>query len=55
MLDNLGDSLAKPATTLIEQISKALGVLNKPRHIVKKAEAEAKANLISASQINLIY
>lgn len=44
---NLGD-LARPATVLIEKVSNAVGVLYEPRKIVKKAEAEAKAEKIRA-------
>ena len=44
---NLGD-LAKPATVLIEKVSNAVGVLYEPRKIIKKAEAEAKAEKIRA-------
>ena len=42
---NLGD-LAKPATSLIEKISDAAGVLYEPARIRKKAEAEADAEII---------
>jgi hypothetical protein len=44
---NIGD-LAQPVTTLIEKIADATGVLYEPRRIVKRAEAEAKAELIRA-------
>ena len=46
-LVNLGE-LSKPATVLIEKISKAVGTLYEPVHIVKVAEAEAKAAKIRA-------
>lgn len=42
---NLGE-LAKPATVLIEKVSNAVGVLYEPRRIIKRAEAEAKAEEI---------
>jgi Protein of unknown function (DUF2806) len=45
---NIGD-LAQPVTTLIEKIADATGVLYEPRGIVKRAEAEAKAELIKAN------
>lgn len=38
--------LAKPVTVFIEKVSAGLGCLYEPRHIVKVAEAEAKANKI---------
>lgn len=44
---NFGD-LTKPACILIEKISNAAGVLYEPKKIVKKAEAEAKAEAIKA-------
>lgn len=44
-LINLGD-LTKPATVLIEKVCSAVGILYEPRRIVKKAEAEAKAEKI---------
>lgn len=44
---NLGD-LAKPATVLIEKVSKAVGVLYEPRKIIKQAEAEVEAAKIKA-------
>lgn len=42
---NLGE-LAKPLTKLIESIEKAVGILYEPKRIVKKAKAEANAELI---------
>src|SRR5215204_2816874 len=44
-LINIGE-LAKPATTLIEKIADATGVLYEPRRIRKRAKAEAEAELI---------
>ena len=44
---NLGD-LAKPATTLIEKVSNAVGVLYEPRRIKKLAQAEVEAEKIKA-------
>lgn len=57
MTDNpliaLGD-LTKPATTLIEKISDAVGGVFKPYQIVRVAKAEAEANRIQAeSQIQV--
>lgn len=46
-LMNIGD-LAKPADTLINKISDAIGVLYEPRRIVKKAKAESEAAEIKA-------
>lgn len=46
-LINLGD-LSKPANTLIEKISKATGVLFKPRQIKRVAKAKAEAARIEA-------
>ena len=46
-LVNLGE-LSKPANTLIEKISNAVGVLYQPRQIRRVAEAEAAAALIEA-------
>ena len=46
-LVNLGE-LSKPANTLIEKISNAVGVLYQPRQIKRVAEAEAAAALIKA-------
>ncbi len=46
-LINLGD-LSKPAVVLIEKVSDAVGVLFEPVQIVRKAKAEAKAELIKA-------
>jgi uncharacterized protein DUF2806 len=45
---NLGD-LTKPANTLIEKISDAIGGIFKPIQIVRVAEAEAKAETIRAA------
>lgn len=44
-LANFGD-LSKPANTLIERISDAVGVIYEPTRIIKKAEAETKAEQI---------
>lgn len=44
---DLGE-LSKPATVLVEKISNAVGVLYEPKRIVKRAEAEAKADKIKA-------
>jgi hypothetical protein len=47
---NLGD-LTKPATTLIEKISDAVGVLYQPRQIKRLAKAESEESLLlSAAQ-----
>lgn len=46
-LASLGD-LSKPATTLIEKISDAVGGLAKPWQTVRVAKAEAKAEIIRA-------
>jgi hypothetical protein len=46
-LINLGD-LSKPATTLIEKVSDAVGGIAKPWHTVRLAKAEAKAEIIRA-------
>lgn len=46
-LVNLGD-LTKPASLLIEKISGAIGVWWEPHQIVRKADAEAKAEKIKA-------
>lgn len=46
-LINIGD-LAKPATTLIEKISDAIGGLYRPRQIKRIAQAEAEAEKIRA-------
>jgi hypothetical protein len=46
-LINLGD-LSKPATTLIEKISDAVGGIAKPWQTVRVAKAEAKADIIKA-------
>ncbi len=46
-LVNLGE-LSKPATTLIEKVSDAVGGIAKPWQIVRVAKAEAKAELIRA-------
>ncbi len=52
-LINIGD-LAQPATTLIEKIADATGVLYEPYRIKKRAKAEAEAELIKAeSQIKI--
>ncbi len=47
-LINLG-GLAKPATVLIEKVSDAVGGIAKPWQIERVAKAEAKADLIRAS------
>lgn len=52
MLDNIGD-LSKPVTILVEKISNAVGVLYEPRRIVKKAQAEAQAE-VEANRIKAI-
>ena len=44
-LINFGE-LSKPATVLIEKVSNAVGGIFKPWHIVRVAEAEAKAKQI---------
>ena len=50
---SLGD-LTKPATTLVEKISDAVGGIFKPYQIVRVAKAEAEANRIAAeSQIQV--
>ena len=50
---NLGD-LTKPANTLIEKISDAIGGIFRPHQIVRVAEAEAKAEAIRvATQIEV--
>lgn len=41
-------NLAKPATVLIKKISNAVGVLYEPKRIIKRAEAESKAEKIKA-------
>lgn len=46
-LINFGD-LTKPATTLIEKIADATGVLYEPRRIRNRAKAEAEADIIKA-------
>jgi hypothetical protein len=46
-LVNFGD-LTKPATTLIEKISNAIGAFYKPTHIEKVGQAEAKAKQYAA-------
>lgn len=46
-LMNLGD-LAKPATTLIEKVADATGILYEPTRIKRRAKAEAKAEKIQA-------
>jgi Protein of unknown function (DUF2806) len=46
-LMNLGD-LAKPATTLVEKISDAIGGIARPWQIIRVAEAEAEAEKIRA-------
>ena len=52
-LANLGD-LTKPATTLIEKISDAVGGIFKPYQIVRVANAEAEASRVQAeSQIQV--
>lgn len=52
-LAKLGD-LSKPATTLIEKISEAVGGVFKPYQIVRVAKAEAEADRIRAeSQIQV--
>lgn len=50
---NVGD-LAQPFTTFIEKVSACIGILYEPKRIIKKAEAEAKADRIRAlSQLEL--
>lgn len=44
---NLGE-LSKPATTLVEKISNAIGLVYEPYHIVRVAKAEAKGQLLRA-------
>lgn len=52
-LVNLGE-LSKPATVLVEKISKAVGTLYEPIHIKRVAKAEAKALIIKVeSEIEL--
>jgi hypothetical protein len=52
-LMNLGD-LSKPATTLVEKISDAIGGIARPWQIVRVAEAEAEAEKIrAAAQIEI--
>jgi hypothetical protein len=46
-LGNVGD-LTKPATTLIEKISDAIGGLYRPRQIRRVAQAEADAEIVKA-------
>jgi len=41
-------ALSEPISKLIESISSAIGVLYEPTRIIRKAKAEAKANLIRA-------
>ena len=46
--------LSLPATTLIEKISDAIGIVYEPYRISRKAKAEAKANMIKAkSEIDI--
>lgn len=40
--------ISKPINTLIEKIADAIGIRYEPKHIVRKAKAEAKANEIMA-------
>lgn len=47
-LINLGE-LSKPVTVLIEKVSAAVGVVFEPTRIVRKANAEAKADIIKAN------
>ena len=46
-LDSIG-KIAEPVNTLILKISDAIGVLYEPKRIIKKAEAESKAEKIRA-------
>lgn len=48
-LFNVGGKLSKPANTLIEKVSGAVGMLYEPTHIRRIARAEADAALIAAS------
>ncbi|MBP6865908.1 MAG: DUF2806 domain-containing protein [Candidatus Didemnitutus sp.] len=52
-LINLGD-LSKPANTLIEKVSEAVGGIFRPYQIIRVAKAEAEASLVkSQSEIHL--
>jgi hypothetical protein len=42
------EGLTKPATVLIEKIADAVGVLFRPRQIIREARAEAEADKIRA-------
>lgn len=46
-LINIGE-LSKPATVLVEKICSAVGIVFEPTRIVRKANAEAKAEIIKA-------
>ncbi len=46
-LINIGE-LSKPATVLIEKVCSAVGIVFEPTRIVRKANAEAKAEIIKA-------
>ena len=48
-LFNVGGKLSKPANTLIEKVSGAVGMLYEPTHIRRIAKAEADAALIAAN------